>query len=264
VIDLHTHVLPKVDDGVSSIDEATELGRAAEAAGVVALAATPHVRADFPTSPEQMEQGVAKVAKAFRKAGLSIRVLSGAELSFESVVTHSNDDLRRFGLGGNPDALLVEFPYAGWPVRFISTLQDLRARGFLVVLAHPERNAEIQAAPERLRQAVATGALVQITTASLAGAFGRRARRAALDLVEIECAHLVASDAHDATSRLLGREALAGAIDDERAEWLTTGVPSAIVEGTPLPSRPTGPAGRNWLRRLGRSEAARSGAQWRG
>jgi protein-tyrosine phosphatase len=241
MIDLHTHVLPGIDDGVETVEEAVALGRAAAADGVVTLAATPHVRADYPTRPGQMEALVQEVARAFRENGVPVQVLGGAEIGYESLATLPYDELRRFGLGGNPDVLLIEFPYVGWPLQFGSRLRDLRDRGFLPVLAHPERNPAIQAAPERIRPAIDAGALVQLTVPSLNGSMGRTARRASLRLLELRYAHMVASDAHGRgkrSSSLGSVESIVG--DSTLARWLTTDVPDSVVAGRPLPTRPPG------------------------
>jgi protein-tyrosine phosphatase len=112
----------------------------------------------------------------------------------------------------------------------------------VVVVAHPERNAEVQAAPDRLRRLVERGALVQITAASLDGRLGRASRTTAFRLLELGCAHIVASDAHAADIRAVGLSAAVDAIGDHAlAQWLTVDVPAAIVAGDRLPERPSSP-----------------------
>ena len=150
VIDLHAHVLPGVDDGPASLAESLEILRDAAADGITRIAATPHVRDDYPTAPETMERLVAELGAAAREAGIALDVLPGGEFDLE-FLTHLDDEtLRRFGLGGNPALLLLEFPYHGWPLQLRDAVFGLGLRGFSLVLAHPERNAEVQAAPERL------------------------------------------------------------------------------------------------------------------
>ena len=159
------------------------------------------------------------------------------------------DDLRRFGLGGNPGYLLVECPYYGWPIGFDQQLFLLKAGGCTPVLAHPERNADVVAWPERLRPLVDGGALVQVTAASLDGRLGRGPRDCGLELVDAGLAQLLASDAHHASIREIGMAAAAEAIGDEAlARWLSVEVPGAIIAGRPLPERPA-KRRRGWLRR---------------
>jgi protein-tyrosine phosphatase len=235
LIDLHSHVLPGLDDGAPDLDEALAICRAAADDGIEVLAGTPHVRHDHPTTPQQMEAALARVQEA--AAGV-IRVVGGGELALEELARPA-DELRRFGLGGNPAYLLVETPHVGWPLDLADRLFRLRASGVTPVLAHPERNPEVQARPELLEPVVAAGALAQLTAAVLDGRWGPRARACAFALLDRRLAHLIASDAHTSDVRAAGMRKAAEAVPDEAlARWLTDGVPRAIVEGTALPVRP--------------------------
>jgi protein-tyrosine phosphatase len=239
MIDLHSHILPGIDDGAAALDASVEMARSAVADGIEVLAATPHVRADYPTTAATMERLVGEVREALAAEGIPLEVLPGGELDLEQLADLSDDELRRFGLGGNPRCLLLEFPYSGWPLGLAQTVFDLRTRGFRPVLAHPERNAEVQAHPERLAPIVEAGALVQLTAASLDGRIGRTARATAQRLLELDLAHLLASDAHAPSIRQIGLAAAASAAgDEELGRWLTVGVPGALVRGERLPERP--------------------------
>jgi protein-tyrosine phosphatase len=249
VIDLHAHVLPGIDDGVRTIDESLDLLRAAHEEGIDRIAATPHVRGDYPTAPNRMELLHAEVCGAAREAAIAVEVLPGGELDYEMAAGLDDETLRRFGLGGNPTLLLLEFPYLGWPLGFSEVVFDLRLRGFRVVLAHPERNADVQFDPERLRPLVEGGAVVQLTAASLDGRLGGSPRATARRLIDVRLAHLLASDAHAPDVRSVGLAAAARAVgDDALARWLTNDVPEALLDGRDLPNRPESPR-RRLLRR---------------
>jgi protein-tyrosine phosphatase len=245
MIDLHSHILHGVDDGAATLEDSVEMARSALADGVEALAATPHVRHDYPTSAALMERRLADLRDALAAGGVPLEVLPGGELDLEHMAGLTDGELRRFGLGGNPGFLLVEFPYAGWPLGLAERIFTLRTRGFRVVIAHPERSSEVQARPERLEPIVAAGALVQLTAASIDGRLGRRSREAAIELLERGLAHLVASDAHAPSIRQIGMRAAAESIeatvDGALARWLTADVPRAIVRGEPLPAPPSRP-----------------------
>ncbi|HEY2073004.1 MAG TPA: CpsB/CapC family capsule biosynthesis tyrosine phosphatase, partial [Gaiellaceae bacterium] len=115
MIDLHSHVLPGIDDGVRTIDASLELLRAAAADGITKIAATPHVREDYPTTPRDMERRLAEVCGAAREAAIPVEILPGGELDLLFAARLDDGDLHRFGLGGNQTLLLLEFPYLGWP-----------------------------------------------------------------------------------------------------------------------------------------------------
>jgi len=245
VIDLHSHVLPGVDDGPAAMDGSLEILRAAAEDGIARIAATPHVRDDYPTGPETMERLVDEVNAAARAEGVAVEVLRGGELALEHAAALDDETLRRFGLGGNPAALLLEFPYHGWPLELRDLVFRLETRGFRVVLAHPERNAEVQAEPERLRPFVEAGVLVQLTAASVDGRIGRASATASRTLLDAELAHLIASDGHAPAVRAVGMAAAAEAVGDEAlARWLTHDVPAAIVAAVAPPPRPAFKGGR--------------------
>lgn len=245
MIDLHSHVLPALDDGAADLDEAVAICEAAAADGIEVLAATPHVRHDFPTTAEEMESALAAVRAA---AGNIVRLVPGGELDLAELV-RPLEELRRFALAGNPRYLLVETPYYGWPVELGERLFRLRSAGITPVLAHPERNADVQATPWLLDPIVAGGTLVQLTASSVDGRVGRRARACSAALLERGLAHLIASDAHAPEIRAIGMAAAARELgDDDLARWLTIGVPRAILDGTALPPRPgISPSRRRWF-----------------
>lgn len=237
--DLHSHILPGVDDGATTVDESVGIARAAVGDGIHVLAATPHVRDDYPTSPDSMEEALGVVRAALVSAQIPLDVVPGGEIALECLPVLDHQELRRFGLAGNSEYLLLEFPYTGWPLSLARDLDRLRRLGIRAVLAHPERNREVQADLERLRPFVDAGGLVQVTAASLEGRLGRRTLRTTRDLVDQGLAHMLASDAHMPEVRTVG---LSGAVralgDDDLSHWLTSGMPGAIVQGTELPPRP--------------------------
>ena len=212
------------------------------------LAATPHVRDDYPTSAERMEASLAGLRRSVNEAGIDLVLRPGGERRHAPVVRSvalghlgklEPDELRRFGLGGSERWLLFEFPYAGWPLGLSKLALRLREEGFGLVIAHPERNEEVQARPERLHDFVDAGMLVQLTAASVDGRLGRRPRETSLLMLELELAHLLASDAHAPSVRAIGlSNAVESVGDPELGRWLTEDVPAALIASEPVPERP--------------------------
>lgn len=239
MLDLHTHILFGLDDGAVTVEDSLALARSLAADGVGVVVGTPHVRADYPTEPAAMEESLAAVRAAVAAEGIPIEVRGGAEIAVERLGRLTRDDLARFGLGGNPHLVLLEYPDHGHPVGLVEICAGLVDDGIVPLVGHPERNATLQARPEDLAELVHAGALVQVTAGSVAGSFGKSSARCARRLLELGLVHVVASDVHRAGSRRAGIAAITGSLGDEAyARWLTTSVPAALLAGDPLPPRP--------------------------
>lgn len=239
MIDLHTHVLPGVDDGARTLGEARALALDLASQGVTVIAATPHVRDDYPTTPEVMEEAVAEVRADFEAHGVPVEVVHGAEVDLGLLWAIPREELRRLTIAQTGRYLLLEFPYRGWPFALDSAVKRLVGLGVTPLLAHPERNPEVQDRPDRVRGIVEAGALVQVTAASLEGSRDRAAQAAALRLLDLGLVHVLASDSHGPHISREGMAAAAATLDDpELARYLTVDAPGAIVAGEPVPERP--------------------------
>jgi protein-tyrosine phosphatase len=248
MIDLHTHLLPGIDDGPATMSESLELAASLTGDGVRVAACTPHVRDDHDTTPETMEDGLGALRAALIEAGSPLEVRGGGEIALERLPLLDASDRVRYGLGGNPRLLLLEFPYYGWPLALTTIVAGLAGDGIVAVLAHPERSPEVQEEPERLRPVVEAGAYVQLTAGSIAG--DGRTSRCARALLESGLAHLAASDSHGSTVRRAGLSAVRHALgDDTLSYWLTTAVPQALLEGSTPPPRPLSRPPRHFWQR---------------
>jgi protein-tyrosine phosphatase len=237
VIDLHSHILPGLDDGARNPAESLEIARAAVGEGVTAMAATPHVRADFPTTFRQMEWALSALRAELAAAGVALDLLPGAEVALDLLWEIPPADLERLTIAQTGRYLLLEFPYRGFPMVMQTAVGDLARRGITAVIAHPERNPEVQDRPASVIPLVEAGALVQVTAGSVDGRLGASSRIAAEHLLELSLVHLVATDAHGPHIRQGGMRSAVEAIGDERlGRYLTVEAPAAIVAGEPLPA----------------------------
>jgi len=240
MVDLHCHVLPGVDDGPRTMDDAVALAQAAAAAGTRTLIATPHVSWDWPQNTSlTIADGVLMLRRALRDAGVDLTVRRGAEVALTRAGDLSNEELKRLGMGGGP-WLLVECPLTPSAVGFETGLSSLAARGHHIVLAHAERIAGFQRDLPLLERLVERGMLCQLTAGSIAGSFGRDVQRFSRTLLQDGLAHVVASDAHSAgrrSPRVLAVLHEAG-LPEEQIRWLTQEMPEALLEGGPLPEAP--------------------------
>jgi protein-tyrosine phosphatase len=243
VIDLHTHILPGLDDGVRTLDEACDLAYRAASEGITVIAATPHVRPDFPTTVEMMEAGVAELRAQLLEEGIPVQIVHGGELDIGLLWAVPREELPRFTIAQTGRYLLVEFPYRGWPLAVNSSVFALLEMGLTPLIAHPERNPDVQDRPGRLEELVGAGALVQVTAASLDGRLDRSSQSTAERLLELGFVHVLASDAHAPHIREAGLAAAARRVPEDLARYLTVDAPAAIVAGEPIPESPQVPLG---------------------
>jgi protein-tyrosine phosphatase len=240
VIDLHCHILPDIDDGPGSPRDAVAMAAAAVAAGTGTVVCTPHVHPRYPTPPAAIHEGVRDLQARLDAQEVPLRLMPGAEVALDRLPHLGDADLGLARLGDG-DWLLLEMPFRGWPLRLAETLRDLEIRGYGVILAHPERAEAVQRAPDRMRDIVGRGALLQVTAGSFTGEHGQPARRAAETLLRSGWVHFLASDAHSAGPWRPpglggGLEAAAGVlrVEAEALQWMVDEGPRAVIEGRPV------------------------------
>jgi protein-tyrosine phosphatase len=239
VIDLHCHVLPGIDDGPVSLEGSVALARAAAAAGIETLVATPHVSARYHNDAATIAPLVEQVNAALIADGVTVRVLAGAEVAMTRVAELPTGELAMLGLGGG-GWVLLEPPFSSVATGLESIVGGLQERGHHVLLAHPERCQAFHRDPAIVSRLVSRGVRTSVTADSLIGRFGSTVRRFALAMLEQEVAHNVTSDAHDDVNRPPGIAAqLERAGYGALSEWLAVEVPRAILTDEELPERPS-------------------------
>lgn len=259
MIDLHSHLLPGIDDGPPTMDAALRMAEAAVDAGTTVMACTPHISGRYPeTDPSALGEAAGRLREALDRAGVPLQVTTGAEIALDRLPLLGDAALRDAALGGTGRWLLLEMPWKGWPVRLPEMLVGLEVRGLGAVLAHPERAESVQYEPQRMRDLVGRGALVQINASSLRGDHGRVARQCAGTLLRNGLVHFIASDAHSADTRPPGlADGLAEAarvlrVEPEDLRWMVEDGPRAVLAGETVrpprlgvrrPARPETPAG---------------------
>jgi protein-tyrosine phosphatase len=239
LIDLHTHLLPGVDDGAAGTDEAIAMAQLAQAEGIGTLVATPHaLRWPGTLGPAAVARRVADLQALSAAAGVHVQLLAGAEMVLIAALPAQIDAGQAVPLNGSR-YLLVECPYGVFPPHWPDLMEQVLSRGYIPILAHPERYPELPQQMRALSTLVEQGMLTQVTGGSLLGAYGRGAQRAARVLLRAGLVHVLASDAHDAADRApLLRKPLAEAarlVGEERARALASANPAAILADLPIP-----------------------------
>ena len=241
MIDIHSHILPEVDDGSHSLEESIQMCRASADDGVTVMVATPHAHDGVHTThdPEFLRQ---KVAELNEQLGGTLRVVIGCELRFtHDIVRQVCETKSAPTIAGGP-YVLVEFPHTVVPPGSERPLFELMSNQITPIIAHPERNQMLIAEPERFFPIIEMGALGQMDTGSITGQFGKRVQQAVRVMLEHGLIHFIASDCHNIRNRLPGMsEAVAltaEIVGDEYARAIADANPLAVVEGRPIPSVP--------------------------
>lgn len=255
-VDIHAHVLPGIDDGPPDLDSAIAMVRAAADVGITRLAATPHLRSDFPdVHIEELAARGQMMRDAIDAAGIPVELIVGAEVSLVWALEASDEQLKQATYDQRGTDLLLETPL-GTVSGLDRLLYELRLRGFRLTLAHPERNPEFQEDPGLLEELVQQSVFLQINAGSVAD-LGRRtgARRLAERLCRDGLAHVLASDGHRAdgprsiTKIARGADALTELVGADRAAWMLGAVPQALTTDEPVPDPPpiTRRRSKGWL-----------------
>jgi protein-tyrosine phosphatase len=244
-VDIHAHVLPGIDDGPRDLEGALELARAALAAGTTTIAATPHLRSDFPdVHVSELADRCRELRGALEREAIALRLIGGAEVSLSWALDASADELRLASYDQRGTDLLIETPSSN-VIGIDRLLYELRSSGYRIVLAHPERNPQFARHETQLRALTEQGVLLQVNAESLLGPAGRSGpRRFARQLCTQGLAHVVASDGHRAARWRPVTELAEAAhpaerlIGAARAQWMMSHAPLAILEGRDLPEPP--------------------------
>jgi protein-tyrosine phosphatase len=196
--DIHFHLLPGIDDGPATLAESLELAAAAVRDGTGTIVATPHVHPDYVTDVTELRDRVRELKEALARDGLPVSVVPGGELDHRMVGRLRQHDLEAIAQGPRDHRwLLVEAPFDGMVPGVNAACDELRERGFGVVLAHPERSADLFGTGRvALDHELAAGSALQVNAMSFTGHHGEPARQAALELIQLDLATAMASDAH--------------------------------------------------------------------
>lgn len=262
MFDVHHHLLYGLDDGSPDLETSVAMAEMAIDDGITHIVCTPHANSEYEFSPERNAERLSQL-----RARLGERITLGLGCDFhlsydniESALEHPT----RYSINGGR-YLLVEFPDFGIPRNIGASFHELQIAGLTPVITHPERNLTLMQQIERMGEWIEMGCLVQVTAASVLGRFGKGPQRIAHQLLDLQQAHVLATDAHNLTSRPPQlREAykwVAQKFGREEAERLCVRNPGNIFNNLPLEEQPAPrpinsgnepQTGRRWFGLFGR------------
>lgn len=241
MVDIHCHILPGVDDGADSMEEALEMARMAADSGVDTIVATPHcnlpgaARSNFVS--DELKKRFIALREAVKVAGIPLAILPGTEVLCTPDVPEKLRQGKLLSLAGSR-YLLMEFFFDESLEYMDSMLAAVKREGFTPVIAHPERYEAVQAAPAVIERWFWDGHIIQLNKGSVLGSLGQRARRCAGAILSHGLAHTIASDAHGTEMRTTHMTELQQYILDvcgeEYASILLEENPRRIIKNLPI------------------------------
>jgi protein-tyrosine phosphatase len=201
MVDIHHHLLFGLDDGSKDLETSVAMAKLAAADGITHIVCTPHANGQFEFDPQINAAKTEALRTRLAAEGIALTLGSGCDfhLSFDNV-QQAKVEPARFTINGL-GYLLVEVPDYGLPPGLTETFYELQLAGLTPILTHPERNPTLQSEPNRLKDWLRGGVLIQVTADSLTGHKGKQAQRMAHDLLDKRWVHFLATDAHNTTSR---------------------------------------------------------------
>ena len=261
MIDLHCHLLPGVDDGAKDLSTSLKMARACVAQGVTVVACTPHILPGvYHNHGPDIRSAIKQLQVELNRHEIPLQLVTGADVHMAPnfVAGLKSGDLLTLA---DSHYVLVEPPHHVAPPQLEHFFFNVVTAGYVPILTHPERLSWVRSRYDTIKKLVQTGAWMQVTAGSFAGAFGRDALYWAQRLLDEGCVHLIASDAHDAERRppdlASGRESVAKRVGAQEAQHLVYTRPMGILRDLAPSSLPR-PRGMADAQSLDMAE------QWRG
>jgi len=237
MIDTHSHILPGVDDGAKDYEQALQMLAIAAEDGVTTQVLTPHIQPGvYNNTFSSLSEQLVQFKQAVHEQGIDIELRLAAELRIgpEIMSMVQSDTVPWLGAWKGHRVFLMEFPHNQAPAGSINLIKWLLKHNAVPMIAHPERNKELQGDIRKLEPFLDAGCLAQVTAKSLAGGFGAEAHRISVELLRAGKITLLATDCHNLAYRppdlSAGYKAAAELVGEQEARMLVDDNPRALLE----------------------------------
>ncbi|TKC00115.1 tyrosine-protein phosphatase [Pedobacter cryophilus] len=194
-IDMHSHILPGIDDGAPTVRESVMLVKRLIDLGFNKLIATPHIMADYyRNTPETINKALGELQLELQKQGIEIPIEAAAEYYFDETFESKIEKGNLLTMGNN--YLLFELSYINFPNNLKEVIQKLNDKGYKPILAHPERYPYLYGSIENFYKIREYGCFFQLNTISLSGYYGKQTQKVAEELVDNMMVDFIGSDMH--------------------------------------------------------------------
>ena len=197
VVDMHSHLVPGIDDGSQSLEESINLIRSLKSLGYKKLITTPHIMADrYKNTPEIIMAGLKKIRQALENQRIEIEIDAAAEYLIDDLFLAKIKEKNLLTMGDN--FILVELSYFIEPPNLNNVFFELQTNGYNVILAHPERYTYWHENMEKYQDLYDRGIFLQLNINSLTGWYSKESMRIAHKLIDNKLIKFLGSDTHNA------------------------------------------------------------------
>ncbi len=236
MIDIHAHILPGLDDGPATMDDALKMARIAVKDGIRVIIATPHcLNGLYSNYRKNIITACSEFNFALKENHIPLDVLPGSEIHLGIEILNELKSGRLMTLNDTGRYFFLELPDQFASEMLVNFIERLRKMNVTPIIAHPERNLAFQRNVMLLHDLISAGALSQITGRSLTGGFGPLALKCCLRIIELNLAHFLATDAHSRKARppRLSKAVnkLSTLIGKARAEKMVLDGPRRVIDG---------------------------------
>jgi len=234
MFDLHSHLLPGIDDGAPDVAVSLDMARAYVDQGVLCVACTPHILPGlYHNTGPQIRKAVAALQQRLDDEGIALHLTTGADNHIVPGFAQGLQSGHLLSLADTP-YVLVEPPHHVAPARLEELFFDILLAGYVPILTHPERLSWIESKYDVMERLSLRGVWMQVTAGSLTGRFGRRPRYWGERMLAEGRVHILATDAHNCSARppelLKGREAAAKLVGETEAHHLVVTRPLGVLK----------------------------------
>lgn len=193
--DMHSHIISGIDDGAQSTAQSIELLQVMVDSGISKIVTTPHIKSDFyPNNRETIFTGLGILHEALSKNNINIQVEAAAEYYLDETFVEKLDTNDILAISGK--YVLFELSFFNMPFNLFPIIEKIKERGYIPVLAHPERYSYLSRSIDNYYKIREAGCLLQLNTIALTGYYGKPVQKIAEQLVSHKIVDFAGSDMH--------------------------------------------------------------------
>lgn len=238
MIDIHSHLLPGIDDGSENLNVSLQMARDAVADGVTHALMTPHhMNGRYVNHASDVIKLTVDFQTELNNANIPLTVFPSQEVRINGGLLSALDDGDILTTDEQGTYILIEFPSDDVPAFTMDILFQIQQRGLVPIIVHPERNTRLMKEPQLLNDMVSRGAYAQVTASSYVGTFGKAVTAFSEDIIANGLAHLFASDAHHIPGRKYNMRAAFDKLTKQYGQSMVNEFDNnarALVNGEPL------------------------------